>query len=80
MVKCSKTGRGRRAGVRDGGFRVQGFKGSGFKVQGFILILRLHLGCIFMRKASALSGRIHPCIRIGKTHSVKLYDGVSDRI
>ncbi len=33
---------------------VQGFKGSG--VQGSILVLGLHLGCVFTRKASVSSG------------------------
>jgi hypothetical protein len=33
---------------------VHGFKGSG--VQGYILVAGLHLGCVFTRKASALSG------------------------
>ena len=36
--------------------RVHGFKGSG--VQSSILVPGLHLGCVFTRKASALSGVI----------------------
>jgi hypothetical protein len=35
---------------------VQGFKGSG--AQGCILVPGLHVGCVFTRKASALSGLI----------------------
>jgi hypothetical protein len=35
---------------------VHGFRGSG--VQGSILVPELHLGCVFIRKASALSGLI----------------------
>ena len=35
---------------------VHGFKGSG--VQGSILVYGVHLGCVFMRKASASSGLI----------------------
>ncbi len=38
------------------------------------------VGFFVQRRCSGASGRSHPCIRIGKTHSVKLYDGVSDRI
>jgi len=37
-------------------FGVHGFKGSG--VQGCIIVHRLHLGCVFTRKAPASAGLI----------------------